>query len=464
MSRLLVMMFFGGLGGFVGWLLIEPWYSDEQPLRQTDQALEALLGIIVGGCIGAGIGFASGQLMGTSRHILRSTTIGLLMGIPGGLFGLVLANYLFGFLLTTIPLKILAMLIARVVGWSLFGALIGLAQGLIGRSARRLRQGLLGGAIGGGLAGAFFDAVGVLAIPLVIATGAYSDPGAPPRAIGFTITGAGIGLFIGLIELVSRQAWVRVLYGRREGKDYPIDRSGAVIGRDELADVPLRGDFTVAPRHAEIQIENRQYFLVPYAETLVNGQLAAGRVPLNDGDLIQIGGFQLQFMLKEGQAQQRARDQVRSPLAPPPPVPAGVCPYCGQRQDPVTGACACSVSAPAPQPYASPSATLRQPPLATAPAIGTATALVGIDGVVMGVRVAVPPNGLTVGRSADNALIVADGSVSRHHARLALENGTLIVYDLGSTNGTFVNEQRITQQVLRAGDVVRFGNVRFRVE
>jgi pSer/pThr/pTyr-binding forkhead associated (FHA) protein len=40
----------------------------------------------------------------------------------------------------------------------------------------------------------------------------------------------------------------------------------------------------------------------------------------------------------------------------------------------------------------------------------------------------------------------------------------LILYDEGSTNGTFVNEQRITRQPLQPGDIVRFGNVRFRVE
>ncbi len=304
MNRLILMMFYGGLGGFLAWLLIEPWYSDEQPLQQVSQAYEALMGMLVGGCIGAGVGFASGLLMGTSRHIVRSTLISTLIGIPGGIIGIILANQLFGFLLETIPNRFIALIIARTLGWALFGAFIGLAQGVIGRSARRLRNGLLGGVIGGGTGGAVFDAVSLLALPGIFLTQDQSNAGALPRAIGFTITGAGIGLFIGLIELVARRAWVRVLYGRNEGKDYPIDRSGAVIGRDELADVPLRGDPTVAPKHAEVWIEaNQQYLLVPHAETLVNGQLASGRVALHDGDLLQVGGFQLQFMLKAGQVQ-----------------------------------------------------------------------------------------------------------------------------------------------------------------
>jgi pSer/pThr/pTyr-binding forkhead associated (FHA) protein len=112
--------------------------------------------------------------------------------------------------------------------------------------------------------------------------------------------GAGIGLFIGLLELVSRQAWVRVIYGRNEGKDYPIDRSGAIIGRDELADVPLRGDPQVAPRHAEILISGGQYLLIPHAPMLVNGTPVSGQVALEDGDRLQVGSFQLMFQLREG--------------------------------------------------------------------------------------------------------------------------------------------------------------------
>jgi pSer/pThr/pTyr-binding forkhead associated (FHA) protein len=104
----------------------------------------------------------------------------------------------------------------------------------------------------------------------------------------------------------------------------------------------------------------------------------------------------------------------------------------------------------------------------TAPAAGVAvaqaTALVGIDGALAGQRIAVPPTGLTIGRETDNMLIIPDPSVSRHHARIAVENGALVAYDLNSTNGVYVNEQRVSKQSLRAGDIVRFGGARFRVE
>jgi hypothetical protein len=216
---------------------------------------------------------------------------------------------------------------------------------------------------------------------------AEGEAGAPSRAVGLTLIGAGIGLFIGLLEWLTRAAWVRVLYGRNEGKDYPIDRDGAYLGRDELADVPLRGDPQVAPRHAEIRMDGGGYVLIPLAPMAVNGQPVSAPVELHDGDLLQIGSFQAQFQLREGQAVRLPRDVARSPLPPPPPTPLGVCPYCGQRQDPITGACACT-------PVAAPAPTAPMQGYPTAPAAGVAvaqaTALVGIDGALAGQRIARP--------------------------------------------------------------------------
>jgi len=65
---------------------------------------------------------------------------------------------------------------------------------------------------------------------------------------------------------------------------------------------------------------------------------------------------------------------------------------------------------------------------------------------------------LTLGRAADNDIVIDDGEVSRHHARLTLRGNEWVLEDLGSRNGTFVNGQRITGPVfLRPGSQVALG-------
>jgi pSer/pThr/pTyr-binding forkhead associated (FHA) protein len=65
--------------------------------------------------------------------------------------------------------------------------------------------------------------------------------------------------------------------------------------------------------------------------------------------------------------------------------------------------------------------------------------------------------GLTIGRSPDNAVIIDNPAVSGHHARVFSESGAVILEDLNSTNGTFVNGQHTTRRVLRSGDVLLVG-------
>jgi len=65
--------------------------------------------------------------------------------------------------------------------------------------------------------------------------------------------------------------------------------------------------------------------------------------------------------------------------------------------------------------------------------------------------------GLTIGRSPDNAVIIDNPAVSGHHARLFSESGAVILEDLNSTNGTFVNGQHTTRRMLRSGDVLLIG-------
>jgi SARP family transcriptional regulator, regulator of embCAB operon len=73
-------------------------------------------------------------------------------------------------------------------------------------------------------------------------------------------------------------------------------------------------------------------------------------------------------------------------------------------------------------------------------------------------------SGLTIGRAADNDLVLPDGRVSRHHARISGRRGTLVYADLGSTNGSRVNGVVVGELVLGAGDRIEVGDTVILVE
>ena len=71
---------------------------------------------------------------------------------------------------------------------------------------------------------------------------------------------------------------------------------------------------------------------------------------------------------------------------------------------------------------------------------------------------------VTIGRSADCDLALSDTYLSSRHARLTNDDGDLSIEDLGSTNGTFVNQELVDGRVhLERGDIVQVGGVLFEV-
>jgi predicted component of type VI protein secretion system len=70
----------------------------------------------------------------------------------------------------------------------------------------------------------------------------------------------------------------------------------------------------------------------------------------------------------------------------------------------------------------------------------------------------------TVGRLEDNTFQIADPSVSSHHAEIVLKGSDLLIRDIGSTNGTFINGEKITEAVLQPGQTLRFGQVELKID
>ena len=102
--------------------------------------------------------------------------------------------------------------------------------------------------------------------------------------------------------------------------------------------------------------------------------------------------------------------------------------------------------------------------IAEAPAQAPAAlSLVGLSGPVTGHRFVV--NGpFEIGREASGIALGFDTMASRRHASINPVPGGLSITDMGSTNGTFVNDARVQTAVVKPGDTVRFGGTTFRVE
>lgn len=71
----------------------------------------------------------------------------------------------------------------------------------------------------------------------------------------------------------------------------------------------------------------------------------------------------------------------------------------------------------------------------------------------------------TVGRVEDNAFQIPDGSVSSHHCEIVVKGALIVVKDLNSTNGTFINGQQVQGEAwIKPGQILRLGIIELRLE
>ncbi len=483
MGSVILKFLVGGTAGLLVWALLEP--SAPKNIYSASWGVwEGTFILILGSVIGLAVGGLEGYTRGGKIHTSRGLGLGLIFGAVGATFGSGLGSTLLhlcfrpDIFVSEAPMP--ARMAARILVFIPIGMMLGGGIGASSLTPKRTIQGFLGGAIGGAISGACFDPVSdIVGGAILSARGQHSgEVGILGRALTAVLLGAMIALFIGLVERFARSAWLRLSLGRNEGKEWSIDGNQTFIGRSESAQVPLFGDANIAPIHASITRQGQHYILTDNGSpigTFVNGQ-RIGQVALMHGAQIQVGGYILQFLLKGHAAPARGPEAYAGqayPIGGPAP---GYAPQ-GQpmQAQPTRGTVPFAQPTPGPGPMQGMMPMGGQPTQAFAPAPSNPTvafapvqamvgfALTAMDGPLMGQRFSVP-GPLEVGRDCPAIPMSFDAGASRRHAVLQPGAGGLAVTDLGSTNGTFLNGQRVSQATAGPGDMLKLGSTTFRVE
>lgn len=244
----------------------------------------ALIAMFVGLSMGVGEGVYYGNKTNAVKYALVGAGISLVIGFFGGAFG----QRIYSALLNDDAGMFVSSMI-RAVGWGLMGAGIGVAVGLIKPERRRILFCTLGGFIGGLIGGFLFNYVALL-IP--------ND--AASRGVGIILMGGLIGLGVGLLEQMAKEAWLKVVRGEFEGKEYLVFNGTTSIGNNSQNAIVLFKDKLVAPHHCDIVTEGNRFVLVDAGSVLgttING-VKVDRKVLRQGDAIAIGNSVLVFNTK----------------------------------------------------------------------------------------------------------------------------------------------------------------------
>jgi pSer/pThr/pTyr-binding forkhead associated (FHA) protein len=208
-----------------------------------------------------------------------------------------------------------------------------------------------------------------------------------------------------------------------DGREYAIAGASLVFGRDATCDVVVSGK-DVSRRHGEIVQTPKGYLVVDSSTngTFVNEVRIEGQRLLARADVIRIGDENFRFY-----ADTVPQAAPQAPSLPPPPPP------------------------PPPSPPPLP------PPPAAAAVLGS---FVVRSGALKGRRLGVKTPVANIGRADYNDLVIPDESVSTTHAKLQRREGVWVLVDLDSTNGTFVDGERVKGEApLGPGVTVRFGDI-----
>jgi pSer/pThr/pTyr-binding forkhead associated (FHA) protein len=228
-----------------------------------------------------------------------------------------------------------------------------------------------------------------------------------------------------------------------DGREYTVGDRPLTLGRDAGSDVVVAGH-EVSRQHAEIRSDPDGYILVDTSVngTFVNGERIGKTHRLARADVIRIGNDEFRFY-----ADVAPPGSQKPPPAASPPVEDSSLPPTGathRLSDTMHGV---------------PASELRR----NTPPSGLAAPLASFlvrSGELKGQRLPVKVPVVNIGRGEYNDVIIADPSVSTMHAKLQRRDAVWILTDLGSTNGTFVEGERLTGEVpLSPGTTIRFGDI-----
>jgi len=236
---------------------------------------------LIGLSIGALIGLSEGLVSRNLLNILKSGLFSGGLGFLGGGVGLPIAEGAFQ-ILGGDPWS-------RAIGWAIFGILIGAAFGVT--SGNEAWKPALGGGIGGLLGGSMMESVRAL----------FPDP-LFGKAIGLTVLGASVGIFIALIVLILSRAWLEVISGKMKGSEFVLDKfikkngPSAFLGSSPLKSDIVLPDPDIAPQHALLKGEDSHFTLkdLSLAGTFVNNQKIE-LTHLRKNQVIKIGNTELVY-------------------------------------------------------------------------------------------------------------------------------------------------------------------------
>lgn len=244
----------------------------------------AVIALFVGLFLGIGEGIFYGSKEKAVKYALIGAGVSLVIGFISGY----LAQWMYSELLTDDPSEFSAAFV-RGLGWALMGLGIGTAVGLIKPEMKRILFCSLGGLGGGFLGGFLFNYVCDVIPDDMVA-----------RGVAIIIMGILIGVGVGLLEQFAKQAWLKVIRGEFEGKEYLVFAGTTSIGNNGKNTIVLFKDKLVGPHHCDIIQEGSKYVLVDCGTpmgTVVNGSRTVRQV-LRHGDSIAIGNSVLIFNTK----------------------------------------------------------------------------------------------------------------------------------------------------------------------